>query len=231
MPYITSANIAFGFHAGDPQVMEATVRLSVAAGVRIGAHPGYPDLQGFGRRSMDLSPAEVESLVLYQVAALAGFTRSYRTELRHVKPHGALYNQAAASPALAEAIARAVKRFSQELVLVGLAGSALVDAARAAGLSAWAEGFPERGYNPDGSLRSRKLAGALIHDPGKAAENAWRLATQGIEVETGGQPRWIAVDTLCIHGDSPNAVAIARAIQARLRKPQENSTQTLKSLD
>lgn len=217
MAFITSANIACGFHAGDPQVMDATVRLAVTVGVRVGAHPGYPDLQGFGRRNMDLSPAEVEALVLYQVSALAGFARAYGSELAHVKPHGALYNQAAANPALAEAVARAVKRFSHELILVGLAGSALVEAGRALGLATWAEGFPERGYNPDGSLRSRKLPGALTHDPAEAAENAWRLANQGIQIETGLETRRIGVDTLCIHGDSPNAPAIARAIRERLK--------------
>jgi UPF0271 protein len=219
LPFVTSVNIACGFHAGDPSVMQATVRLSAAAGVRIGAHPGYPDLQGFGRRSMDLSPEEVEALVLYQVGALAGFCRAHGAPLVHVKPHGALYNQAAASPALAEAVARAVRRFSRELVLVGLAGSALVEAARAADLPAWAEGFPERAYNPDGSLRSRKLPGAVIHDPAEAAENAWRLATEGIAVTAGGRPRRVPVDTLCIHGDSPNAVAVARAVAARLGRP------------
>ena len=213
---VTSANIACGFHAGDPSVMEATVRLAAQAGVRVGAHPGYPDLQGFGRRAMELSPAEVEALVLYQVGALAGFARAYGVELAHVKPHGALYNQAAADPALAEAVARAVRRFSRGLVLVGLAGSALVEAGRAAGLPAWAEGFPERGYNPDGSLRSRKLPGAVIHDPAEAAENAWRLASEGIAVTRAGQSTRVAVDTLCIHGDSPNAVAVARAVKERL---------------
>lgn len=216
LDYVTSANIACGFHAGDPSVMEATVRLAAAKGVRIGAHPGYPDLQGFGRRNMDLSQEEVEALVLYQVGALSAFCRANRVELAHVKPHGALYNQAAASPALAEAVARAVMRFSRELVLVGLAGSALVEAGREAGLVTWAEGFPERAYNPDGSLRSRKLPGAVIHDPAEAAENAWRLATEGIVAAPGGETRRLRVDTLCIHGDSPNALEVARAVRARL---------------
>jgi UPF0271 protein len=209
---VTSANIACGFHAGDPSVMAATVALAAAAGARIGAHPGYPDLQGFGRRSMDLAPAEVEALVLYQVGALAGFTRAAGVELRHVKPHGALYNQAGASPALAEAVARAVRRFSAGLVLVGLAGSALVDAGRAAGLETWAEAFPERAYNPDGTLRSRKLPGAVIHDPAEAAANAARLAREGITLPGGA----LRVDTLCIHGDSPNALAVARTVRGAL---------------
>jgi 5-oxoprolinase (ATP-hydrolysing) subunit A len=213
LPLVTSANIACGFHAGDPPVMEATVRLAVDAGARIGAHPGYPDLQGFGRRNMDFSPAEVEALVLYQVGALAGFVRAAGAELAHVKPHGALYNQAAADPALAEAVARAVRRFSRDLVLVGLAGSALVAAGRAAGLLTWAEAFPERAYNPDGTLRSRKLPGAVIHDPAEAATNAARLAREGILLSGGALP----VDTLCIHGDSPNALAVAKAVRVVLK--------------
>jgi len=216
LAFVTSANIACGFHAGDPQVMEASVRLAIQAGVRVGAHPGYPDLQGFGRRNMELAPAEVEALVLYQVAALAGFARAAGVELQHVKPHGALYNQAAGDPALAEAVARAVWRFSHEVVLVGLAGSALVAAGQAAGLPTWAEGFPEREYNPDGSLRSRKLPGAVVHDPARAAENAWRLATAGIAFTRAGESYNLPLDTLCIHGDSPNALAVAQAVRARL---------------
>ena len=213
---VTSANIACGFHAGDPLVMEETVRLAAQAGVRIGAHPGYPDLEGFGRRNMDLTPGEVEALVLYQVAALAGFARAAGADLHHVKPHGALYTQAAGSPVLAEAVARGVRRFSHELVLVGLAGSALVAAGQAAGLVTWAEGFPEREYNADGSLRSRKQPGAVIHDPARAADNAWRLATTGITLTRDGENHNLPVDTLCIHGDSPNALAVAQAVRARL---------------
>lgn len=216
MPYITSANIACGFHAGDPLVMDATIRLAVAHGVRVGAHPGYPDLQGFGRRNLDLTAEEAEAMALYQVAALAGFARAHGVELTHVKPHGALYNQAAKEPPLAEAVARGVARFSKALILVGLAGSALLAAGMAAGLRVAAEGFPDRAYEPDGSLRSRRLPGALLHDPAEVATHAVQLVRQGIAITSGSQTRRLTVDTLCLHGDSPGAVANARAVRAAL---------------
>jgi 5-oxoprolinase (ATP-hydrolysing) subunit A len=208
MPLITSANVACGFHAGDPSVMAHTVHLAAAARVSVGAHPGFPDLQGFGRRSMDLSAEEIEALVLYQVGALAAFARAEGLELVHVKPHGALYNQAAQDAALAAAIARAVTRFSRSLVLVGLAGSRLVQAGIEAGLHVASEGFPDRAYNPDGTLRSRKLPGAVLHDPQEVAANALRLAREG----AGTGP----IDTLCLHGDNPAAVENARQVRAAL---------------
>ena len=210
LPLITSANIACGFHAGDPQVMNRTVRAAMRHGVAIGAHPGYPDLQGFGRRRMELTPEEVESCVLYQLGALAAFARAAGAEMTHVKPHGALYNQASEEPPIARAIARAVARFSPSLRLMGLAGSALVAAAVEAGLPSAAEGFPERGYGPGGRLFSRRLPGATIESPEQAADQALRLAREG----AAGVP----VDTLCIHGDNPNAVLIARAVRARLEE-------------
>jgi len=216
MKWITSANVACGYHAGDPLVMETTVRLAAEAGVKIGAHPGYPDLQGFGRRVMECSPQEVEAFMLYQLGALSAFTRAAGVDLVHVKPHGALYNQAAKDAALAQAIARAVVKFSRSLVLVGLAGSRLVEAGSEAGLAVMAEGFPERGYNPDGTLMNRKLPGALLTDPAQAAENAHRLAKEGIAITSGSQTRYVQVDTLCIHGDNPHAVEVAKAIRQRL---------------
>jgi len=212
LPFITSANVACGFHAGDALVMRATVGLCAAAGVRVGAHPSTPDLQGFGRREMSLTPEEAEAFVLYQVGALAAFTRAAGVALTHVKPHGALYNQAARDPALAEAVARGVARFSRDLVLVGLAGSALVAAAAAAGLRPASEGFPDRAYDPDGSLRSRRLPGAVLHDPAQIAANAVRLATEGIATPHGQ----VAVDTLCLHGDNPAAVSAAQAVRKAL---------------
>ncbi|HPH97499.1 MAG TPA: 5-oxoprolinase subunit PxpA [Anaerolineaceae bacterium] len=208
MPLITSANVACGFHAGDPLVMAATLRLARAAGVAVGAHPGYPDLQGFGRRDMDLTPEEAEACVLYQLGALAAFARAEGVDLVHVKPHGALYNQAARSPALAAAVARAVARFSPGLILVGLAGSALITAGREAGLRVAAEAFPDRAYNPDGSLRSRRLPGAVLEAPAEVAAQALNLAQNGVN----GQP----VDTLCLHGDNPAAVEHARAVNETL---------------
>jgi 5-oxoprolinase (ATP-hydrolysing) subunit A len=214
--YVTSANIACGFHAGDPLVMSATVALAAAAGVNVGAHPGYPDLQGFGRRNMELSPAEVEALVLYQVGALAGFARTAGVELVHVKPHGALYNQAAKDRSLAAAVARGVARFSRELILVGLAGSRLVEAAVEAGLPTASEGFADRAYNPDGSLRARSLPGAVHADPAVAAAQAVSLAQQGIPITAGSQTRYVPVDTLCIHGDTPGAADFAQRVRAAL---------------
>jgi UPF0271 protein len=207
---ITSANIACGFHAGDPQVMDRTVRAALRRGVAIGAHPSYPDLQGFGRRRMDLSPEEVEACVLYQLGALRAFAQAAGADITHVKPHGALYNQAAEDPVIARAIARAVARFSRALRLVGLAGSALVAAALEAGLPSAAEGFPERGYGPDGRLISRRLPGASIDSPEQAADQALRLAREG----AAGVP----VQTLCIHSDNSNAVLIAQAVHARLEE-------------
>ena len=212
MPFITSANVACGFHAGDPLVMQNTVRLARRHHVGIGAHPSYPDLQGFGRREMSLSPAEVEAMIVYQVSALWGFVKSEGAELIHVKPHGALYNQAAKDRDLAEAIARGVKRFSPELIFVGLAGSKLIEAGIGAGLRVANEGFPERGYNADGSLMSRKLKEAIIESPEEAAVNALRMAKEGLMING----LKIEVETLCIHGDNARAVEIARAVREKL---------------
>jgi UPF0271 protein len=212
MPYITSANIACGFHGGDPGVMGATVRLAKQHGVAVGAHPGWPDLQGFGRRVMQLSPAEVEALVLYQIGALAAFAKAEGLALQHVKPHGALYNQAATEIELAQAIAQGVKRFSPDLVLVGLAGSRLVEAGKALGLRVADEAFPDRAYNPDGTLRSRREPGAVLDSPQQVAENALRLAREGVRFAG----RSLPVETLCLHGDHPGAVDNARLVRETL---------------
>jgi 5-oxoprolinase (ATP-hydrolysing) subunit A len=216
LPLITSANIACGLHAGDPLVMEQTVRLAHAAHVAIGAHPGLPDLQGFGRRRLDLTPEEAEAFVLYQIGALAAFVRAQGADLTHVKPHGALYNQASQDQALARAIARGVARFSRRLILVGLAGSALVEAGLEADLAVANEGFPERGYTPAGGLISRRLPGAMITSPEQAAAQALRLAQEGIRVTAAGETRSIPVDTLCVHGDNPQAAQILHAIRNQL---------------
>jgi UPF0271 protein len=216
MAFVTSANIACGFHAGDPLVMNETVALSARSGVAVGAHPGYPDLQGFGRRKMELSIEEVEALVLYQVAALAGFARAAGVELVHVKAHGALYNQAARDRALSTAVAGGVRRFSRELILVGLAGSYLIEAGVEANLHTASEGFVDRAYNPDGSLVDRRLPGAVLIDPVEAAAQAVSLAKQGIAVTAGSQSRSIPVDTLCIHGDTVGALDFARAVRRAL---------------
>ena len=190
---VSSANVACGFHAGDPMVMDRTVARAVQAGVALGAHPGYFDLRGFGRREIAASPSEVEADVIYQVGALAAFARSHGARLVHVKPHGALYNQAAADEGLARAIARATARVDRELVLVGLASSAVTRRA--------AEAFADRAYEPDGSLRPRRLPGAVITDPEQAAAQALEIAREG------------RAETICVHGDNPHALAIARAVR------------------
>lgn len=215
MEMVSTINIACGFHAGDPLVIEGTVANAIRRGVAIGAHPSYPDLQGFGRRAMDLTPEETEAMVLYQIGALSGFVNAAGGDLRHVKPHGALYNQAASNPRLARAICRAVKRFSRELILIGLAGSELIAVGREEGLRVAAEGFPERGYTPDGTLISRRLPGAMIENPIEAAENALKLATEGIHRPDGQAWR---IDTLCIHGDAVHGLEIARAVRERLER-------------
>jgi len=213
---VTSVNIACGFHAGDPLVMDKTVKMALEHGVAVGAHPAYPDLQGFGRRTLDMTAEEIESFTLYQVAALAGFLQAAGTELTHVKPHGALYNFAAKNREAARAIARGVARFSKSVILVGLAGSLMQEAASEAGLRSANEGFPERGYNPDGSLLSRKLPGAIIHSPQEAAAQALRLVNEGVRIDSGEMQASFPVDTLCIHGDSPNALAVSQAIHDAL---------------
>jgi UPF0271 protein len=216
MPFITSANIACGTHAGDPNVMDKTVRLAVEHGVGIGAHPAYPDLQGFGRRIMDLTAQEIENLILFQVSALAGFAHSADAELAHVKPHGALYNHAAGDRESARAIAKGVARFSRDVILVGLAGSLMVEEASDAGLRFSSEGFPERGYNPDGTLMSRSLQGAILDSPEEASAQALRLVKEGVRVTIGSRTVTHPVDTLCVHGDSPNALAVSGAIHSTL---------------
>jgi 5-oxoprolinase (ATP-hydrolysing) subunit A len=214
MPYITSANIACGFHAGDEVSMRRTVQLAKQYGVAIGAHPSWKDIEGFGRREMSLPPDDVEALVLYQVGVLSAIAKTEGVELRHVKPHGALYNQAAKDKVLASAIARAVKGFSVELILIGLAGSGLIEAGVEAGLRVANEGFPDRNYNPDGTLVSRKAANAIIESPEGVGAHAVKLAKQGIDF--GG--RRVLVDTLCLHGDHPQAVQNARVVREALEK-------------
>jgi len=209
MPFITSVNIACGFHAGDPTVMQSAIRLAKKYNVAIGAHPGWPDLPGFGRREMNLSPEEAEAVVLYQIGALTGFAKAEGVELHHVKPHGALYNQAAKDRVLANAVARAVKAFSADLILVGLAGSSLVEAGAELGLRVANEGFPDRNYNTDGTLASRKQANAIIESPDEVAAHALMLAQNGIDFS--GQR--VKVDTLCLHGDNVHAAENAMQIR------------------
>jgi len=215
--HITSANLACGFHAGDFRVMEATVALCRRAGVAVGAQPGYPDLLGFGRRPMPFDPDEVESLVRYQIGALEAFCRAQGVEMQHVKPHGALYNQAAAEPALAAAIARAVGRFSRDLALFGLASSEPMRSAAAdAGLRFVAEAFADRRYLADGSLQPRSEPGSLITDAGVAAAQAVQVATDGAVTAVDGSGVKLSADSICCHGDTPGAVEIAAAVRRAL---------------
>lgn len=208
---VTSANIACGFHAGDPATMRRTVRLCAERGVAIGAHPGLPDLAGFGRREMAVSPQEAYEMTVYQIGALTGFVRAEGAALRHVKPHGALYNMAAADATLAKAIAEAVYRVDGSLMLVGLAGSELVRAGAAIGLRVAGEAFADRRYRPDGTLVPRREPDALIEDAEEAAAQVLRLAAEG------------RAQTVCVHGDGPHALALA----ARVRRGLEEAGWTL----
>jgi 5-oxoprolinase (ATP-hydrolysing) subunit A len=214
--HLSSANLACGFHAGDFRVMETTVALCRRAGVAVGAQPGYPDLLGFGRRPMPFEPDEVESLVRYQVGALEAFCRANGVEMQHVKPHGALYNQAATDPVLSAAIARAVGRFSRDLLLYGLASSEpMASAAADAGLRFVPEAFADRAYLADGTLQPRGASGAVIADPAVAGERAVQLAN-GSVTATDGSHVAIRAETICCHGDTPGAVEIAAAVRRAL---------------
>lgn len=218
LPLITSANIACGMHAGDPVVMRKTVRLALDAGVALGAHPGLPDLMGFGRRRMDISPEEAYALVLYQTGALAAFAAAEGARLQHVKPHGALYNMAAKDYLLAHAIARAVYDLDPELILFGLAGSESVRAAQDVGLRVASEVFADRAYLPDGSLMPRSEKGAVITDENKSLAQALSLVTEGKVTAAGGAQIAVQADTICVHGDGIKALAFTRKIRAALEE-------------
>lgn len=216
MPLITSANIACGFHAGDPQVLRRSVALAAKHGAGVGAHVSYPDLVGFGRREMNVTPAEAENDVLYQLGAVAAFCRAAGVPLRHVKPHGAMYNVAQKDAALAEAIVRAVAAFDKELILFAQPGSAMEKAARAAGLPVACEVFADRAYTADGALASRKLPGTVIHDPEAVAERAVQMVTQGRIAAIDGTMVSLRAETICVHGDTPGAVHLIQRIRERL---------------
>lgn len=216
MRSITSANIACGYHAGDPRVMRRTVRLALAAGVAIGAHPGFPDLVGFGRREVNATPAEVEDLVLYQIGALAGIVAAEGGRLQHVKPHGALFNMAVTSVPLAEAIARAVSLVDRSLILFGLPGSEILKAGRNAGLRVAEEVFADRAYEPDGSLASRRKPGSVLHDPEAVVARAVRMAQEGTVEAIDGSVVSLHADTICVHGDTPGAEQLVSRLRAGL---------------
>jgi len=211
---ITSANVAAGFHAGDPSVLRETIRAAVAHRVAVGAHPGFPDLVGFGRRELNVTPREAEDLVLYQVAAVAGVAAAEGTRLQHVKPHGALFNMAVHDATLSAAIARAVAAFDQSLILFGLPGSEILKAGRAAGLRVAAEVFADRAYEPDGTLASRRKPGAVIHDSDVVVARAVRMVTDRTVVATDGSVVPLDADTICVHGDTPGSDVLAARIRA-----------------
>ena len=215
IPLVSSVNVACGAHAGDPATILRTVELAAGLGVAIGAHPGYPDLAGFGRRDLDMTAADLRASLIVQLGAVEAAARVAGTAIRHVKPHGALYNRAARDPELAATIAEAVRDVDAGLVLVGLAGSASIAAAREAGLAVAAEAFADRRYEPDGSLRSRRLPGAVL-EPADAAAQAVAIARDGAVTASDGSRLAVRADTICIHGDSPDAVGIARAVVAAL---------------
>ena len=216
MEVISSANIACGFHAGDPMVMERTVRLAAEAGIAIGAHPGFPDLMGFGRRNMAVSPEEARAYILYQLGALDAFLRPMGIRMRHVKPHGALYNMAAADEQLARAICGAVKDFDPELRLVGLSGSLLIRAAEKTGLRAISEVFADRAYEADGSLVSRRKPGAIISDEREALRRVIRMVKEGKVNAINGEEIAIRAESVCVHGDGEKALLFAKSIREAL---------------
>ncbi len=218
--HITSANIACGFHAGDPEVMRKTVALSKKFEVEVGAHPGFPDLMGFGRRNMDATLEEIQDYVIYQTGALEAFVKAQDLKLQHVKPHGALYNMAAANPEIWEAIAEAVAKLDKEMILVALASShrdALKEVGRRHGIRFAFEAFPDRAYKSDGSLAPRREKGAVIHDHEIVAQRALKMAMEGKVIANDGTEIELKADTLCVHGDNPAAVQMVKKIQENLK--------------
>lgn len=216
MPLISSANVACGFHAGDPQVLRRTVALAARHGAGVGAHVSFPDLVGFGRREMQVDPRELENDVLYQIGAIQAFCRAEGAPLRHVKPHGALYNIAQRDRATAEAIARAVAAYDRGLILFAQPRSVMAQVAQEAGVRVAGEVFADRAYTPDGALASRKLPGSVIHDPEAVAERALRMATEGRITAIDGTELTVPAETICVHGDTPGAVELIRRIRQRL---------------
>jgi UPF0271 protein len=212
MPFISSANIACGFHGGDPATIRKTVRLALDHGVAIGAHPSLPDLQGFGRRAMKISPQDMYDLVVYQAGAVEGFARAAGSRLHHVKCHGALYNMAANDEALSEAMARAARDLGS-VMLYALSNSKMMETARRLGVPVAGEVFADRGYSDDGTLAPRDRPGGMIEDAAEAVARALAMIEQGHVTSLSGRRVPVSADTLCLHGDQPGAVAFARAIR------------------
>ncbi len=211
--YVTSANIACGFHAGDPLVMGKTLDLAKANGVAPGSHPGYPDLMGFGRRNLDCSVAEIKAYITYQIGALQAFCKAKGLKLQHVKPHGNLYNTIAIDEKKAMAVAEAIAEYDSSLILMGLAGSKLLEAGRKCGLKVASEVFADRAYNEDGTLVSRKLEGAVIHDEELAISRTIRMVKEGVIKTVTGKEITIQADSICVHGDNPSAIVFVKKIR------------------
>ena len=220
LKYVTSANVACGFHAGDPTVMRKTVELCIANGVQIGAHPGLPDLNGFGRREMNITPQEAYDMVVYQIGALQGFLQTKGIQMQHVKPHGALYNMASVNRPIANAIAKAVYDISPTLILFGLASSELTAAGEAIGLQTIHEVFADRTYQADGTLTSRKQDNALITDEAVAITQVVKMVKEGIVTSVQGTDVALKAESICIHGDGAHAVAFAKRARLELEAQQ-----------
>jgi 5-oxoprolinase (ATP-hydrolysing) subunit A len=218
MQYISSVNIACGGHAGDPEMMRETVQQALRHNVSIGAHPGYEDRANFGRIELNLPPEAIASAVHRQILALEAIASKLGAPIRHVKPHGALYNQAARDRTVAKAIAKGVRMWRSDVILVGLAGSVMLEEFRAAGLTIAAEAFADRRYEPDGSLRSRKFEDALLRDPNEAAAQALRIVNECTVLASNGASLPLTAQTLCLHSDTPNALQIAAALHRRLQQ-------------
>jgi UPF0271 protein len=219
IPMISSANIACGFHAGDPVVMKRTIAIAKENGVAMGAHPGFPDLIGFGRRNMDVSLEEIQDYVTYQIGALQAFAASQEMTLQHVKPHGALYNMAVGNIEIWDAVAEAIAAFDPQLILFVLAGPGRQDLETIGakhGIRIAYEFFGDRAYNPDGSLVSRKLPGAVIHDHRQVADKVLKMVTEGSVICADGSEIQLAADTICVHGDNPAALQLVKNIRETL---------------
>ncbi len=218
IPLITSANVACGFHASDPVVMNKTIKMAKEAGIHVGAHPGFPDLMGFGRRNMVVSPEEARDYVLYQLGALSAFTKANGMTLQHVKPHGALYNMAAKDYELAKGICEAVKAFDDRLIVLALSGGELARAAQDMGLPTALEVFADRAYEEDGSLVNRRKPGAMITDENEAIQRVVRMITEGKVTAITGKDIPIKADSICVHGDGAKALAFVQKIRETLTK-------------
>ena len=218
MDYVSSVNIACGFHAGDASVIRKTVETAITRGVKIGAHPSFPDLQGFGRREMKMTASEVFDIVLYQVSAVKGFCEAFGAPLNHVKPHGALYNKAAKDEELSAAIAKAVKSADENLIFYGLSGSFLISEAGKIGLRTASEVFADRTYQPDGTLTPRTEPNALIHDSKQAVAQVLEMVLEQKVTAVNGEKVALRTETICIHGDGANALEFAKFINAELTR-------------